>query len=540
MKSNNTRTYGAGAALLAWLFLHLLFMVNFPGAVQSTAKMLMPVLEVWTIMAVLCVSGSRQRPLTMPLYLPLLLIYWLFLLFHLADALVPSYFNRPFNLYLDIAYVPDLIHLLIHSFSMLQYLLYTGLAVVAALFFTVGLRLAFSSAQGAFRQKEVRKGFWLLTIIQTVLASLYLSGQWPAHWPPPVKAVTPRLIEELAFIGRIDQIKKQGKNAVAANKEPAYSAPLARLNSTDVHIFIIESYGYALFNDQRYQSHMAPHISAFDDALSAAGYAACSGVLDSPTLGGRSWLAFGSLESGVWLPDQLRYNFVLTSDVRPLADYFNQAGYRTVSVMPGTTKPWPEGKYFRYAKTYYAKDLNYKGPKFGWSPMPDQFVLDAIYRKELVGRERPPLFIRYVLTSSHASFHRQPKYLNDWSRIGNGAVFHRVPPKTYPINWPDLSNAGKAYMRSIRYDLTVLKKYLIHDLPQQALIIIMGDHQVNTQLVGHNAEHWVPIHVISRDRDLLAPFLKMGYTPGLYPKPGSPVPRMHTFRTDFLRAFSDP
>jgi hypothetical protein len=250
-------------------------------------------------------------------------------------------------------------------------------------------------------------------------------------------------------------------------------------------------------------------------------------------------LAFGSLESGVWLSDQLRYNFVLTSDVRPLADFFNQAGYRTVSVMSGITKPWPEGKYFGYQQTYYARDFNYQGPKFGWSPMPDQFVLDKIYRKELVGRERP-LFIRYVLTSSHASFHLQPKYLDDWSHIGNGAVYHKIPPITYPINWPDLSNAEKAYMRSIRYDLTVLRKYLIDDLPQQALIIIMGDHQVNTQLVGPDVEHWVPIHVISRNRDLLTPFLKINYTPGLHPKPRPPVRRMHTFRGDLLQAFSDP
>jgi hypothetical protein len=171
--------------------------------------------------------------------------------------------------------------------------------------------------------------------------------------------------------------------------------------------------------------------------------------------------------------------------------------------------------------------------------MPDQFVLDAIYRKELVKRDRP-LFIRYVLTSSHASFHLQPKYLDDWSSIKNGAVYHRIPPETYPINWPDLSNAAEAYMRSIRYDLTVLKKYLIDDLPQQALIIILGDHQVNTQLVGRNAVHWVPIHVISRDRNLLAPFFKMGYAPGMHPKPRPPIKRMSTFRTDLLQAFSDP
>ncbi len=207
--------------------------------------------------------------------------------------------------------------------------------------------------------------------------------------------------------------------------------------------------------------------------------------------------------------------------------------------MPGTTFPWPEGEVFGYQKKYYAWNFDYKGPKYGWSPMPDQYVLDYIYRKEVANRSQP-LFIEYVLITSHAPFHLQPPYLEDWSQIDDGTIFHKKDPITFPIVWPDLSQAGEAYITSIAYELKVIKAYLEQYVDDSALVIILGDHQPNPQITGENRPWSVPIHIISRNRDLLEPFTARGYTPGMVPRQPLPHPGMETFLYSFLQDFSTP
>jgi hypothetical protein len=223
--------------------------------------------------------------------------------------------------------------------------------------------------------------------------------------------------------------------------------------------------------------------------------------------------------------------------VPPLATNFEQAGYRTVSVMPGTTMPWPEGRYFAYQKEYHAQDLDYRGPTFGFAPMPDQFVLDRIRRTEILPAPGP-LFIRYVLVSSHAPFHRQPQFVADWERIGDGRVYHEIEPVAFPNNWPDLTEAFDAYLSSIHYELKVLGDYLSRFDHGEALIIILGDHQPNAHITGPKAQSLVPMHVISRKATLLEPFREMGFVRGVVPVGKPPFGVMQEFLPDFLAAFS--
>ena len=55
--------------------------------------------------------------------------------------------------------------------------------------------------------------------------------------------------------------------------------------------------------------------------------------------------------------------------------------------------------------------------------------------------------------------------------------------------------------------------------------------------VTDNSPSWaVPVHVISRDPSLIAPFVARGYAPGMIP--GQALAPMETFLVDFLRDFS--
>jgi hypothetical protein len=270
--------------------------------------------------------------------------------------------------------------------------------------------------------------------------------------------------------------------------------------------------------------------------LDQHGFMAVSSYLVSPTYGGSSWLAHDTLESGLRVANDLEDKVLLHSCLPPLASYFSASGYRTVSVMPGSRFAFPEGAYFGYKQVYYARHFNYRGPTFGWAPMPDQFVLDWVRHREFTKRQRP-LFVRYVLISSHAPFNIQPPLLTDWDLIGDGSIYKDRPPVYFPIYWPDLTNAGDAYLRSLDYDFTILGGYLARYVTADALIIIIGDHQPNLQLTDVGEPWSVPVHIISRNPHLLDPFRKRGYTPGLTPAQPLPHAGMETFLQQFLQDF---
>jgi hypothetical protein len=97
--------------------------------------------------------------------------------------------------------------------------------------------------------------------------------------------------------------------------------------------------------------------------------------------------------------------------------------------------------------------------------------------------------------------------VNDWSSLGDGSIYQRLDVVRYPIVWPDLSNASEAYMRSVVYDLEVLKRYLAEFVRDDSLVIILGDHQPVAEVNGDSASHGVPIHVMSRDRTFVEPFV---------------------------------
>jgi hypothetical protein len=524
---------------VAWGFLNLFITLDFPLPPMLSFKPLLPSLEVWGLLLGLCGLAWLKVPYTLRVYLPLIGLLVFGRLFRMGDVIMPVYFNRPFNLYMDVGYLPGLGHLLVSSFSPRQLILYGAAAagLVAAVLWA--LWWALRTVHVFFKNAAWRRGFLGLTVAMTLLAGAYLSGCYPWGLPPPATTFMPRLAAEAAFILNICDIRQQGLSAVqmAEARIPDYAAPLAGLKGSNVYLFLIESYGQTLFGHPVHQQRFAPAIERFAATLDRGGYAVCSRYLRSPTLGGASWLAFGTLESGVWLPNQLRYGYLMASQVPPLAHYFEKAGYRTISVMPGTTMPWPEGRYFAYQKEYHARDLDYRGPAFGFAPMPDQFVLDRIYRTEIAPRE-VPLFVRYVLVSTHAPFHRQPEYLVDWERLGDGSVFHQLAPIEFPNNWPDLTEAFDAYLTSIDYELTVLGDYLTRFDHGDALVIMLGDHQPNAHITGPEAPSLVPVHVISRHAEHLAPFRRMGFATGIVPPDIPPFDGMQAFLPDFLAAFS--
>ncbi len=509
-----------------------------PGRPWVSFLQFSPELLVLTIAMGLRVRrDTRFRP---ALYAPVAAAVIFLGLFRLADALVPMVFNRPFNLYLDARHLPDLLRF--------GWMLLSPAVFAMAL---AGFALALPSmAWGVLRSLKILHGGLAATgrkpLLACLAAGLIAAGAWSGIRPhdPPAwlgSAALPRLTEEIRAILDLDGIRRRDQAAIDAAIERSRGTPtnLNALNRTPVFFFVVESYGQTVFSEPDHAARVAPAVKAVEADLRAAGFGMCSAYLASPTFGGTSWLAHGTLASGVRLDSQTRHDLLLDSDLTPLAEYFNRAGYRTVCAMPGTLWPSPAGKFFRFQRTYNAADFAYKGPDFAWAPMPDQYVLGWIYRQE-IQHASAPLWVEFILVSSHAAFDVQAPYVGDWQRLGDGSLFHSLPAPTFPGAWSDPPKLAEAYSAAIVYEFTVLSGFIRGFLAGNELVVIMGDHQPCAPVRGTSASWSVPVHVISRNPDAIRKFAQRGYTEGLIPGQAPPHPGMETFFWNFLEDFSEP
>ncbi|MGH6917546.1 MAG: hypothetical protein ACREJ0_07560, partial [Geminicoccaceae bacterium] len=167
------------------------------------------------------------------------------------------------------------------------------------------------------------------------------------------------------------------------------------------------------------------------------------------------------------------------------------------------------------------------------------YTLSVLERRER-NRHVRPLFAEVSLISSHAPWTPIPPVLEDWSVIGDGAVFSRWAQDGDPpeVVWRDPERVRHQYTLAIDYVLGVLASYASRFVDERTLMIVVGDHQPAPLITGEDAGRDVPIHVIAGDPELLAPFRDWGLAAGMRPT-GDSIGRMDRFRDRFLATFSE-
>ena len=531
----------------AWAVLDILLNARYPRH-EPPLGYLRPSLDVTALWGLFALLGWRRRP--PPAWLaPVaagLVVAARILRF--SDGVTIRYFNRPIELYLDLPMAPDVLWLL-KSTVPLRYLLPGAALALAAVVVTFWVaRWALRRGQ-SYLAASRHRSIWLGTL---VLLSLW---PWPSalrgpdgddlRWGPFGASVVPRLARETALALAAPERRRTQRAALlalAASRRDQPTRGLERLHGADVFLFLIESYGATVIDQPAQRRQIALVYADLERALTGAGFVTASSLLESPTYAGRSWLAQETLATGVRVTD--RVGDALVQEVRPraMAGYFRDAGYDTLLVQPGTTLRAPMRWAYDFQRTDSAWDFDYRGPTFRWAWMPDQYVVNFVHQRELAAAASPRRrFIEYALVSSHAPWSEQPALIDDWSAIGDGELYQRLPPVRFPISWTNLDRGGAAYVRSLAYDLEVIGRYVTSALPPGALVIILGDHQPVADITGQSPSAAVPIHVISRDHGFVDRFLARGYTSGLSPRRSAQSPPgMETFLPTFLEAFSEP
>lgn len=448
---------------------------------------------------------------------------------------------RPFDLWSDWGFLPPAVNYLQRNSGPTD----AVLAVVGAIVLAVAvlalsalslLRLSSIAAGHRVVAARVIGALGVVWLLLAVLGLRFVPGV------PVASASAAGLVYDKVNQVVVD-VRDQRTFVERSANDPFAATPpgqlLPGLRGKNVLLTFVESYGRVAIEDPG----MAPRVTAVLDAgtasLRAAGYSARSGYLSSSTAGGGSWLAHSTLQSGLWINSEQRYDQFTASNRLTLSSAFKRAGWQTLGLLPANSYDWPEGALYHYDTIIDSRTLGYRGKTYTFQSIPDQYTLAALQRMEF-GTARPrPLFAEIDLVSSHAPWEPVPPIV-DWDTIGDGALFTGAAGATDPTDTVFQQDVGKVhadYAATIEYSLTMLIQWVQRYGDDNLVLVFLGDHQPAPIVAGEDASREVPITILARDPAVLNQVAGWGWDDGLRPGPAAPVWRMDEFRDRFLTAF---
>ncbi|MFW5741959.1 MAG: sulfatase-like hydrolase/transferase [Spirochaetota bacterium] len=483
-----------------------------PGALQLVA----PTVESFAIIALVWWASRAERTLA-----------WVHVLvsaatatlavFGIGEAFYQAIFRRAFVPWTDLAFVSPLLNMVFETslfdrmtFVVVPIATLTGLVAVLVFFIVRALDAAF------------RRGDTADAIVLFVVLGVFAVLRVGVGAADPARSV----LEEPLAVRAARQIhppQDEPDRPVAGSprsersveSEPSYAFPF--LKDRDIHLFIVESYGHTLLSNADHRALIEPVYEELERRLRRSGYHGSTGFLVSPAFGGRSWLADATMLTGTFLDTQHKYERMIESDTRNLTHILGDAGYHRLLAAPGTYEADAEWRaFYEFDQYLFRYDFGYRGPFVSFGAMPDQFLIKRA--NDLAAAEGRPLFMNYLLVSSHVPFDRLPRYVDDWSLLEDGSIFNELEIRTFDNNWLGGEEYPDGYVASIEYTLTSITEFLAR-LEDEALVIVIGDHQPRIPIAEPDSTFSVPVHFLSRDLELVEPLRHYGFEYGFAPHP---------------------
>ncbi len=451
--------------------------------------------------------------------------------------------DRPFNPVSDWSYVGPAVGVLSDSIGRTGAVVAVIAAALLVLAVVILVPLAVLRLTRLVSRRRVTSIRWVTAFAGIWILAAVLGLQITPNEPIASASAAGLVSDQVRQV--VAGIRDQKTFAVEAAHDPLAITPaadlLTGLRGKNVIIAFVESYGRVAIQD----SAIAPAVSATLDAgtarLEAAGFSSASAFLTSPTFGGISWLAHSTLQSGLWIDSQQRYDQLVGGSHFTLTSAFKKAGWRTVADVTSNFKDWPEGSsFYHYDTIYDGRNVGYRGPNFSYANMPDQYILSAFQRMELAPAGHPPVMAEIDLVSSHTPWAPLPRMI-DWSAVGDGSAFDGMPAQgqSPSVVWRDPAQVRAAYGQSIEYTMNTLISFVQTYGDDNLVLVVLGDHQPATVVTGAGATHDVPISIIAHDPAVLSRIAGWGWQTGLRPGPQAPVWPMDAFRDRFLTAYGN-
>ncbi len=466
----------------------------------------------------------------------LAIVLLLFVIGRYAEVTAPALYGRPVNFYWDAQHLPAVGAMLA---KVAPWYLIVALALgLAALLAAIAWLLAFALGRvtSAARLPAPRRALGLVGA--ALVGGYVLSGTfgWPLRYWYSLP-VYDTYLQQARFL--FDAYAAGADRKLPA--VPLEAANLGRLGGADVELVFLESYGAVSYDVPGIAHVVAPARGAFAAAVHATGRRVFSTYVESPTFGGGSWLAHISLMSGTEIRDPGDYALMMTQRRDTLPKKFVGAGYHAIAVMPGTRNEWPEGSFYGFDAIYGEREVDYRGPDFGWWRIPDQFTLARVEALAAEEGRRRPLFLFLPTINTHIPFLPIPPYQPDWQRLAGSEPFAPADVQASLARVPDWMSLQAPYADSFVYTFTYLAGYLHERMPADAVLILLGDHQPAASVTGPGARWDVPVHVVTRNDDIAAALLAAGFVEGVeLPANAHSTRKMHELTPVLLHAFDAP
>lgn len=477
----------------------ILLVLLFPGhPEQFTLNHLwrLPIELPIIILALLFVPCAMRKPLS----ILLALLALIFMLLRLAD--IGSYlaFNRRFNPVLELHLISDGWNLASTTTGPVQAVIIiaiTLLVLLATVWFVYRCLLRIATIADRLRtQLKVIAGLGTILIASGLYAETHYDYKSPVQadvipeFKLRITRINNSIIDQQAFVTELDS------DSVLDENNPEFSA----LAGKDVIVIFVESYGRGYLSATRFSDRARERLASVEGVLDDSNMLSKSGWVTSPIRGGRSWLAHASFQAGMKIDNQARFDRLVTTDRPSLTALFSMAGWNTVGVMPAIQFDWPEGAWYDFEQLHVATDLQYKGERFGYVTMPDQFTMSHFQRK-IREKADSPMMATIALLTTHAPWTPLPEKL-DWDAIGDGSIYDGSRRFGEKISWKYRSKVQDMYLESFDYTLDILGEYAAR-YGDDAVIIILGDHQPPPVINGWGKSGDVPIHIISKDKKIM-------------------------------------
>jgi phosphatidylglycerophosphate synthase len=427
-----------------------------------------------------------------------------------------------------------------------------GLSIVLILALVVAVVIASTVRLSALTVRHRRDSARVVAVLGVVWA-MSAALSWQIVPGAPVASMSTAGLAVSQVREAAAAVRDQARFETAIHGADPYSripTPdlLTGLRGKDVIIVFVEAYGQSAVQGSTFSRDVDAMLRRDTGSLAGSGYASRSAFLVSPTFGGISWLPHSTLQSGLWVDNQQRYNQLIGSQRFTLSDAFKKAGWRTVGDDPENNTKWPPGTtFYHYDQVYNQHDVGYHGPHFAYASMPDQYTLGAFQRLELTPGHRP-VMAEIDLVSSHNPWTPLPRMV-PWNQLGDGSIFDPMPAQGVSPRVPLLNGfvpnglghtsiTQKLYEKSIQYSLQALLSWVttLHD-PNLAMVLL-GDEQPATVVSGPDATHNVVVSIVAHDPAVLGRVASWHWEDGLVPSPTATVWSMDAFRDRFLDAFS--
>ena len=300
---------------------------------------------------------------------------------HYINVTVPAIFGRRLDAYWDGQHLWAVLRMTGEGGAGGAYLrlalsLLLATAAVALLYAIV--RLCLQALARAAEHTATRR---VLLGLGALGCALWAAQPWQAEVlrpliAPPVSGLLAEQSRLLSLaMSRTAHVERLGPS-------PDFAGDVDALEGSDVLIVFAEAYGAVTLDKPDIAEALAASRARLAAGIAASGRQVVSARLVSPTFGGASWLAHGSLLAGIDTRAPGDYQLLLTTGRPTLVSHFAANGYHTVGWLPGIQRAWPEGAFYGFDRYADADRIGYTGPHFGFWRIPDQASMALIHNQE--------------------------------------------------------------------------------------------------------------------------------------------------------------